>query len=59
VTFLQLVWATLIGLLLFGEAIDSFVILGGLMIIAAVSYITWREAQKRRLVTPATPATKL
>ncbi|MEM6728093.1 MAG: DMT family transporter [Pseudomonadota bacterium] len=59
VTFLQLVWATLIGLLLFGEAIDSFVILGGLMIIAAVSYITWREAQKRRQVTPATPATKL
>lgn len=59
VTFLQLVWATLVGLLLFGEPIDGFVILGGLMIIGAVSYITFREAQKRKLVTPATPATKL
>lgn len=59
VTFLQLVWATLVGLLIFGEPIDSYVILGGLMIIAAVSYITFREAQKRRSVTPAAPATKL
>ncbi len=52
VTFLQLVWSTLIGLLIFGEPVDSFVILGGAMIIAAVSYITWREAQMRRTVTP-------
>ncbi|MEM6897615.1 MAG: DMT family transporter, partial [Pseudomonadota bacterium] len=59
VTFLQLVWATLVGLLLFNEPVDSYVILGGLMIIAAVSYITFREAQKRRQITPATPATKL
>ncbi|MEO0485809.1 MAG: DMT family transporter [Pseudomonadota bacterium] len=59
VTFLQLVWATLVGLLLFGEPLDSFVILGGVMILASVSYITWREAQKRRAVTPAAPATKL
>ncbi|MEM8591200.1 MAG: DMT family transporter [Pseudomonadota bacterium] len=59
VTFLQLVWATLIGLLLFGEPVDSYVILGGLMIIAAVSYITFREAALRRQVTPPTPATKL
>ena len=59
VTFLQLVWATLVGLLIFGEPVDSFVILGGLMIIAAVSYITFREAQKKRAVTPPTPATKL
>ncbi|MEM9438597.1 MAG: DMT family transporter [Pseudomonadota bacterium] len=59
VTFLQLVWATLVGLLIFGEPIDSYVILGGLMIIAAVSYITFREAQMRRQVTPPAPATKL
>ncbi|MEM9854851.1 MAG: DMT family transporter [Pseudomonadota bacterium] len=58
VTFLQLVWATLVGLLIFGEPIDSFVVLGGLMIIAAVSYITFREAQKRRTVTPPANAGK-
>ncbi|MEM1237865.1 MAG: DMT family transporter [Pseudomonadota bacterium] len=59
VTFLQLVWATLVGLIIFGEPVDSYVILGGLMIIAAVSYITFREAQRRREVTPPAPATKL
>ncbi|MFD2172558.1 DMT family transporter [Rhodobacter lacus] len=48
VVFLQLVWASLAGLLLFGEAVDPFVFLGGGMIVGAVSYITWREAQARR-----------
>jgi drug/metabolite transporter (DMT)-like permease len=48
VTFLQLVWATLLGALVFGEPADIFVILGGALIIAAVSYITWREAMLRR-----------
>jgi len=59
VTFLQLVWATLLGALVFGEAVDPFVILGGAMIIAAISYITWREAVLRRAqVTPPVGATK-
>ncbi len=59
VTFLQLVWATLLGVVVFGEAVDSFVLLGGGMIIASVSFITWREAQLRRgAVTPAVPQTK-
>lgn len=58
VTFLQLVWSVLVGLLLFGDPLDGYVILGGLMIIAAVSYITFREAVKRRGVTPPVPATK-
>ncbi|MBY6202283.1 DMT family transporter [Maritalea mobilis] len=48
VTFLQLVWATLLGAVVFGEPADIFVILGGALIIAAVSYITWREAVLRR-----------
>ena len=48
VVFLQLVWATLLGAIAFGEAIDPFVILGGGVIVAAVSYITWREAVLRR-----------
>lgn len=59
VTFLQLVWATLLGVVVFGEAVDSFVLFGGGMIIASVSFITWREAQLRRgAVTPAVPQTK-
>ncbi|SFQ96249.1 Threonine/homoserine efflux transporter RhtA [Poseidonocella sedimentorum] len=60
VTFLQLVWATLFGVFLFHEAVDGFVLLGGGIIIAAVSFITWREAKaKRRATTPPVPATKL
>lgn len=60
VTFLQLVWATLLGALVFGEAVDTFVMLGGALIIASVSFITWREAQLRRgAVTPSTPETKV
>lgn len=54
VTFLQLVWATLLGALVFGEGVDLFVLTGGAIIIGAISYITWREAMvKRRAVTPA------
>ena len=45
VTFLQLVWATLLGVFVFDEAVDPFVLAGGAVIIAAVSFITWREAQ--------------
>lgn len=48
VTFLQLLWATAIGALFFGEGIDPFVVAGGLVIMAAVSFITWREAVLRR-----------
>ena len=54
VTFLQLVWATLLGWAAFGEAVDPYVLLGGGMIIAAISYMTWREARaRRREITPA------
>ncbi|WP_233495397.1 DMT family transporter [Rhodosalinus halophilus] len=59
VTFLQLVWAVILGAVAFGEAVDPFVVAGGLIIIAAVSFITWREAVlKRRSITPAGPETK-
>ena len=44
VIFLQLVWATLMGSLMFGERVDPFVLIGGATIIGAISYITWREA---------------
>ncbi|MEZ5756282.1 MAG: DMT family transporter [Paracoccaceae bacterium] len=60
VTFLQLVWATALGALVFGEGVDVFVLLGGAVIIGAISYITWREAViKRRRVTPAEAETTL
>lgn len=59
VTFLQLVWSVLVGVLLFGDPLDGYVIVGGLIILAAVSYITYREALRRRPVTPPAPATKV
>ncbi|AVW90394.1 DMT family transporter [Celeribacter baekdonensis] len=48
VVFIQLIWSVSLGMLLFGEAFDPFVILGGAMIIGAVSFITWREARAKR-----------
>jgi drug/metabolite transporter (DMT)-like permease len=58
VTFLQLVWATLLGLVWFGEAVDIWVVLGGVVILGSVTFITWREAMLKRQVTPDAPATK-
>lgn len=60
VTFLQLIWATLLGAVVFAEPVDLFVVIGGAMIIAAISYITLREAMlRRRQITPAVSQTKL
>lgn len=60
VTFLQLVWATLLGVIAFGEPVDPYILIGGAMIIGAISYMTWREAQvRRRGVTPAAVETKV
>ncbi len=60
VTFLQLVWATLLGLMMFAEPIDPWVLAGGAIIIAAVSFISLREAQlRRRSLTPPADATKM
>ena len=58
VTFLQLVWAVMLGALVFNEAVDGWVIAGGALIMASVSFITWREARARRIITPPVPATK-
>lgn len=58
VTFLQLIWATLLGALWFGEAVDIWVILGGIVILGSVTFITWREAMLKRQVTPDASATK-
>lgn len=53
VTFLQMIWAVLLGWLMFDENPDGWVIFGSLVILASVSFITWREAVlKRRERTP-------
>jgi len=54
VTFLQLVWATLLGWAVFAEPVDPYVVTGGMLIISAIFYITWREARLKR----ARPAPK-
>ena len=56
VTFLQLVWAVIVGAVFFGEGVDPFVVLGGTVIVAAVSFIAWREAVIRRRMAPPVPA---
>jgi drug/metabolite transporter (DMT)-like permease len=58
-TFLQLVWAVLLGIVVFGEVFDIWVVVGGAVILASVSYMSWRETViKRREVTPPSIATK-
>lgn len=48
VTFLQLVWASLLGVLVFGEALDPWVLVGGGLIVAAVTLTGWRESRRAR-----------
>ena len=56
VTFLQIVWASLLGALVFGEAVDPWVIVGGVVIIGAISLSTLVEAraaaQRRAALLP-------
>ena len=59
IQFLQLVWAVLMGMFLFGEPLDLWVILGGAVIIASATYISHREmVVARRARTPPASATK-
>ena len=58
VTFLQLVWAVLLGTLIFHEPIDHWVIVGGLVILGSVLFITWREYALKKTTTPPVPAQK-
>lgn len=59
VGFLQLVWATALGVVAFGEPVDPFVLAGGGIIVAAATYISHREAvAARRMVTPPAAALK-
>ena len=47
-SFLQLVWAIVIGYWLFDEIPDTWVVSGSLIIVVAISYLTHREAQAAR-----------
>jgi drug/metabolite transporter (DMT)-like permease len=47
-TFLQLVWATLVGYYFFNEIPDAWTWAGGTIIVASATYIAHREAQLRR-----------
>lgn len=59
VTLLQLIWASLLGALVFAEPVDLWVLIGGAIMIGAISYITWREARLRRpTITPPAEATR-
>jgi drug/metabolite transporter (DMT)-like permease len=49
VVFLQILWASLLGALVFAEVVDAFVILGGALIVAAVSLNSWAEARREPL----------
>lgn len=44
VTMLQLVWATALGVAVFADPVDPFVLAGGATIIGAVTWNTWRES---------------
>ncbi|MFL2675110.1 MAG: DMT family transporter [Alphaproteobacteria bacterium] len=43
VLFLQLVWASMVGLFIFDEEFDIFVIIGGTVIMICVCYVSYRE----------------
>ena len=59
VTFLQLVWATLLGTIFFADPVDIWVLIGGGIIISAVSFISYREwVLSRRERTPPAVAIK-
>lgn len=48
VSFLMLVWAVLLGAFVFDEPVDQWVVVGGLIILSSVLFITWREHVLRR-----------
>ena len=59
VTFLQLLWATLLGAVMFAEPLDIWVIIGGVIILGSVAFITFREAMLKRQITPHAHAPKV
>jgi len=56
-TFLQLVWATLLGYYVFGEEPEVWVWVGAAIIISCATYIAHREARARGRADPKIPET--
>jgi len=56
--FTRLVWASVLGYLLFSEVPDGWTWAGGVLIAASATYIAVRESRRRRaaLAPPCTPA---
>jgi drug/metabolite transporter (DMT)-like permease len=48
IQFLQLVWATALGLIVFGEQPEVWTWVGGGMIVASVTFIAHRESRQRK-----------
>jgi len=53
--FTRLVWASLIGFLVFGEVPDIWSWIGGTVIFLSAAYITLRESSGRAAQPPSTP----
>ena len=51
ILFLQLVWASIVGLFIFSEKFDPFVILGGSIIMICVCYVSYREHKLGKKIT--------
>jgi len=51
ILFLQLVWASMVGLFIFDEKFDLFVILGGTIIMLCVCYVSYREHKLGKKIT--------
>ncbi len=51
ITFLQLIWATVIGFLIFDEEPDLATWIGGAVIVASATYIAHRESRLRRFAS--------
>jgi drug/metabolite transporter (DMT)-like permease len=47
IDFTKLIWASLIGWVVFSQPLDAWVLLGGVIIFSSVTYIAWREARER------------
>ena len=56
VIFLNLIWATTLGSVGFGERIDPYVLMGGAIIILAISLLTWHESLALRRAAAASVA---
>lgn len=55
ITFTRLIWAALLGYLIFAEFPDYWTWIGGAMIVAATSYISHRESKSKQKPTASSP----